>query len=333
MIIRHTHLALLIAASLIACGRSHEDADTISGSDANSPPPEAAEPAEPPLTPPPERELSAEEIEWAKASDFEIGLKGTPCYGTCPNYEMTLRADGSLHFVGYDFVVLPGTYDVQRSAADAAQLYSNIIRRGFLGLQAKYEDEDDGCPEVWTDNPTSYYSLKANGREKKVQFYEGCEGELPGLDTLRDIQREIIEVTNLEQFFGSQSDRRCKRVRIDAMDFASSYVLRDATGKTLGTLRFTPSQFALSPSEWTASTCEGDVVSRGPRLRSGLCDNVLAVDDNSAFAWPGVDGPQAAVAFQGTKVDGKGEITRLELRLITLESQQSQLAERGDSCR
>jgi hypothetical protein len=165
--------------------------------------------------------------------------------------------------------VLPGTYDVQRSAADTAQLYSNITRRGFLGLQAKYADEDDGCPEVWTDNPTTHYSLKANGREKKVQFYEGCEGELPALEALRDIQREITEVSNLEQFFGSRSERRCRRLDLDgATDFASSYVLGDATGEALCTLRFATSQFRFSPSEWIASTCQGEVVSRGSYLRA-----------------------------------------------------------------
>jgi hypothetical protein len=176
MIVRHATLPLLIAALLMACGRSHEAADTMPGGAANpsttTDAGEPTEPSEPPLTPPSERELTAEETAWANASDFEIGLQGTPCYGTCPSYEMTLRADGSLHFVGYEFVVLPGTYDVQRSAADAARLYSNIILRGFLGLQAKYESEADGCPEVWTDNPTTYYTLKANGREKKVHYYE-----------------------------------------------------------------------------------------------------------------------------------------------------------------
>jgi hypothetical protein len=63
-----------------------------------------------------------------------------------------------------------------------------------------------------------------------------------------------------------------------------------------------------------------------------LCDKVLSLDDNSAFAWPGADGPQAAVAFHGTQIDTEGQFTRLELRLITLEAQQMQLAERGDSC-
>jgi hypothetical protein len=64
-----------------------------------------------------------------------------------------------------------------------------------------------------------------------------------------------------------------------------------------------------------------------------LCGHVLAVDDSSAFAWPGADGPQAAVVFQGSEVDREGKLARLELHLITLDAQTMQLGERGDSCR
>jgi hypothetical protein len=48
-----------------------------------------------------------------------------------------------------------------------------LLRISLLG--DKYTAEQDGCPEVWTDNPIAVTSIRMGGRSKSITHYYGCQ--------------------------------------------------------------------------------------------------------------------------------------------------------------
>jgi Domain of unknown function (DUF6438) len=325
---------LIVAACSSGCGASHSDqpaSEPDAGRDATQTDPDETTDAGK-LPPPPPRALTPEESEWAAATDFEIVLEQTSCYGTCPEYTMTLRETGDLRFAGHRHVWKPGTYDTEISANDAAMLYSDLILRGFVGLQASYQNPSDGCPLVVSDSPSSSFTLRAGGREKKVHYNEGC-GDHPDRETLQAIQREILEVTNLAPFMRDSETCGFRPFGFFEM-VGATYVLRDLTGLPVGVLRFGPADLNAQ-RDWAVSDCDGRELARGDDVGNWDCGHVVVPTIETRFLWPGMDSPQAAVVVdRGAGDTGQGNPPKsVGLRLFTFDGESAQSGERGDSCR
>jgi len=130
-----------------------------------------AKPAPPP--PPPTAEPPAPKL--------TVHMKRTRCYGSCPAYEVTIASDGSVRFVGEEFVTVDqATGHISR---DQLRALSQLIDAAhFFELHDRYVDA--GCKSVWTDSPTTTIDITRDGRKKSIERYHGCEGAPLELDEL-----------------------------------------------------------------------------------------------------------------------------------------------------
>jgi hypothetical protein len=92
----------------------------------------------------------------------EITLERTTCFGTCPNYTVTLRRDGTITYNGIRFVEMTGTY--QGHAYGFERLAQLITSAGYFNLKDNYS-------RPITDMPSTITSVVMNGKRKTITNY------------------------------------------------------------------------------------------------------------------------------------------------------------------
>src|SRR5262245_5877604 len=68
----------------------------------------------------------------------EISLERTPCFGACPIYKLTIKADGSVKYVGKRFVERAGTYTAHVGEGRIQLLLPIFDKAGFWKMKDKY---------------------------------------------------------------------------------------------------------------------------------------------------------------------------------------------------
>jgi hypothetical protein len=269
---------------------------------------------------------NAEDEVWASPEHFEIGLTTSACFGTCPVYQMSVDERGSLHFYGKAWVEKPGAYDADVSATDVKKLYAEILQAGFLHMQDSYLTEADGCA-IATDAPTSYFSLRADDKHKRVDYYWGCEidEQEPVFEKLRGL-KDRIESSMLERFLGSRALDYClDKVRPPLP--SGSYVLQGVDdGEQLGVLSIVEEARGL---RWNAQSCQGDQLSTG-NVFVGNCEVFLVPAEDATLKWPGLEPRQSAVRIgAGDEVGFEGWMA---LHTLELNDEHTQVARTGSAC-
>lgn len=115
-------------------------------------------------------------VEVAEGFDT-VRLARTACYGECPVYTVEIRRDGKGSYVGEEWVKRKGEQAIQLAPADVALLSTVLARSGFWRLKQRYKSLEDGCEQLWTDNPSLSISVVHQGQTKTVAFYHGCKGK------------------------------------------------------------------------------------------------------------------------------------------------------------
>ena len=108
-------------------------------------------------------------------NDLLITLERSVCFGTCPDYKVTISADGKVTFEGREYVKVKGSATSHISKEDLSTLIAAFDAASYFSLKDKYMTESDGCPEVWTDNPRAVTSIRINGKSKTINHYYGCQ--------------------------------------------------------------------------------------------------------------------------------------------------------------
>ena len=107
--------------------------------------------------------------------DALITLERTVCYGPCPIYKLTIIADGTVTFEGRQNVKVKGLVKSRINRDDLRNLIAAFEAASYFSLNESYETQKDGCPEVWTDNPSAITSIRMNGKTKRISHYYGCQ--------------------------------------------------------------------------------------------------------------------------------------------------------------
>ena len=92
----------------------------------------------------------------------EVTLERTSCFGTCPDYKVTLRRDGAVIYEGRRFVQMMGTYKGEAYGFD---------RLAQLILAQKYFDMKDDYSRPITDMPSAITSVARDGKRKTIVDY------------------------------------------------------------------------------------------------------------------------------------------------------------------
>jgi hypothetical protein len=121
----------------------------------------------------------------------KIELSRSQCYGRCPDYAVTLKGDGSVHFVGVRYVLVPGEHDAHIDPDRVSELVRQFEKAKFFAAGDRY------IAEV-TDNPTYTLTLTVAGKTKTVTDYVGEQVGMPLVIT--DLENAVDEVAGTEQW-------------------------------------------------------------------------------------------------------------------------------------
>jgi hypothetical protein len=121
------------------------------------------------------------------AEPVEITLQRTMCFGTCPDYTVTLKDDGTVLYTGRQYVKTPGEHTWKIEPAAVRALAREMEAAGFFELQ-------DAYTAMMTDNPTTFTTLRIGSRIKKVKDY------VAGPPKLKDIEAKIDEVSGVLKY-------------------------------------------------------------------------------------------------------------------------------------
>jgi membrane dipeptidase len=127
----------------------------------------------------------------ASTEPIEITLQRTTCFGTCPEYTVTLRSDGTVTYSGRQFVRTPGDHTWKIDPAAVRALAREMEAAGFFELRDTYTS-------LMTDNTTTYTTLKIGNRTKKIMDY------ITGPPKLKDIEAKIDEVSGVLKYVSPQ---------------------------------------------------------------------------------------------------------------------------------
>lgn len=112
-----------------------------------------------------------------------ITLERTTCFGTCPEYTVTVNQDGDVTYKGGRFVRVGGEQRARVDPASVLALANEFLRIGFFELKSVYRADV-------TDLPTTYIGINVDGRAARITDYVGAPPEL------RRLERHVDEVTN-----------------------------------------------------------------------------------------------------------------------------------------
>jgi hypothetical protein len=108
---------------------------------------------------PPAETPTADELK-----DLKITLTRTMCFGTCPDYTVTVDADGKVTFEGRYYTETRGTFTATIDNAKLAELAAEIEKSDFFSLEDQYRYDV-------TDMPTYTLTVVMGGQSKRVESY------------------------------------------------------------------------------------------------------------------------------------------------------------------
>lgn len=130
-------------------------------------------------------------------ADLVITMERTMCFGTCPDYKLTIKANGTVTFRGGQFTKTKGTAKSRITKSSLRELVAAFDR---VDLDSFADDYSQGsvCESYITDLPSEIISLKRDGKTKQVNHYFGCTGNAvrKKLEPLTELGKMIDSVTN-----------------------------------------------------------------------------------------------------------------------------------------
>lgn len=131
-------------------------------------------------------------------------LSKTPCYGNCPEFQVTVFSDGTAIFIGKSNVDSIGVYklpsdpDLFQKIVDLANQYDFNSFRDEYG----WSREENVCKSLRTDNPSTTLSLQFAGKIKSINHYHGCRG-FEREQELKQLERKLDELLRINAYIGT----------------------------------------------------------------------------------------------------------------------------------
>ncbi len=134
--------------------------------------------------------------------DTLITLRRPDCFLTCPDYLVTITAEGLVTFEGYANVRVKSKVQSRISREQVQRLVAAFAKAKFFSLRDKYVWQEDGCRKVWPDSSSATTSILINGKSKSVDHYLGChrKGRTSYPEALTRLEHLIDETVNTNQW-------------------------------------------------------------------------------------------------------------------------------------
>jgi hypothetical protein len=152
---------------------------------------------------------------------LRIVLRRSGCFGSCPDYSVEIRGDGSVLYEGVNYVDVPGKHGYQVSPADVAKLVDSARAIDFWSLRSSYRT---GI----TDNPTYLISVQIGEQEHHLEDYVGKSAGMPS--SVTDFEQQIDVVARSREWlnFSSFALQQLKREGYDFKSPAGAELLARA---------------------------------------------------------------------------------------------------------
>jgi hypothetical protein len=132
----------------------------------------------------------------------KITLQRSVCYGTCPNYKVTIYRNGRVVFTtdtvpavpAFEIahgVILPGTHEDRISPGTAAALFKWFRQAGFFDLHSSYR-------VAGLDLPTYVLTVDTGRRHKSVDDYWGQRAGMPAIVT--ELENAVDELAGTDRW-------------------------------------------------------------------------------------------------------------------------------------
>ena len=134
--------------------------------------------------------------------DTLITLERPGCFLGCPDYLLTISADGTVTFEGKANVRVKGKAQTKISREKVQLLVAAFVKAKFFSLREQYAFKEDGCRRTWPDSDSAITSIVINGKSKSVSHYHGChrKGRISYPRALSELENKIDEVANTDQW-------------------------------------------------------------------------------------------------------------------------------------
>lgn len=104
-----------------------------------------------------------------------IFMKKTPCFGTCPDYDIAIYENGMAHINARRYLKIEGTYEAQLSEQQLHSLLELFAQSNFQSFEKSYTSNV-------TDLPTTFLTYRSGDKEKTVEDYYGAPDKLKTLE-------------------------------------------------------------------------------------------------------------------------------------------------------
>lgn len=110
-------------------------------------------------------------------------MNKTPCFGACPDYDVTIKGNGEATFEGRQHAPRKGNYQLILDAEKTKTLFDAFANADFWAFEDEYTSNI-------SDMPTTFISFSHEGQSKKIRDYYGAPQRLKDLEKLVE---EIVE--------------------------------------------------------------------------------------------------------------------------------------------
>jgi len=124
------------------------------------------------------------EAQWAAIPFDRLGLEGSGCYGSCPEYRVQLFRGGQATYEGDRFAPRQGAYVGAVTLYDYGLLSALARRVGLLEMSDRYSAQ-------WTDDETITFELTGAHGDKVISDY-GRQGP-PELQAFRALFESVVD--------------------------------------------------------------------------------------------------------------------------------------------
>lgn len=133
-------------------------------------------------------------------SEFSISMRRGACFGRCPQYTVTVRADGSVDFTGERFTGVEGEHSHRANMDQLA-----LLRQKTQAVFATTQDVMPGtaaCGNHATDMPQITLTLEDANGTRQLRHYTGCTSAPAAL---RELEKLIDSTANVGEWISGRA--------------------------------------------------------------------------------------------------------------------------------